>query len=703
MTAGKAMDADQMQPGQAAEVPGSRRGFRGILLTPRSRPVFLTGLAILLVFSGFRVGLFVGSWALVQSVGLADIGHSLLMGLRFDLKALGYMLLPMVLLVSIAPAGAFTRRWFRCLLTVYASTMILLALAGEIIGTYFFLYFGRRLNSMALQYLEHYNEILGHIFSQYPVWLLVVAGAVGLAGSCLLFHKLFWSASLPRRNRHARLAHGLVMVTLCVLAIRSINGSTYFTNNNLVNELSRNNLATFASAVYFSVTGQEGRFFPFPAGPDGCRKTAKMLYLPTDMPLPDATNPLWRVTDSGRPVRDLNVVLIIMESMAGRSVGALGHRPDYTPHLTALCEQGIYFENMYATGYQTHKGLAGILCGHPGVGGQRLMKRPEAVGHIRTLPTIFADRGYRTMFFYGGDPEFDNMRQFLANGGIQEQYCQDAMPGGPRGGFGYAYHDEVVFDKAHEVFDQAGDRRFFAVILTLSNHDPWEVPIGRTDTVATGADAGPMQNGYRYADWALHRFFQKARQARAAWLDNTLFVLVADHGQRIELDRTKLLDAPGFRIPCLFYAPGVADLTPRRRIQTVCSQVDVAPTLLSLLGGPFEHSFLGRDILSVEPGDGFAMLRDFDPIGFVRGDRLVIRPPRSWPRLYRLDRDAMHELDINDQTRPLVESLDQEMLAYYGTARYLLGQRALEAPVLDPAADGLQALRAVAGTLPAGP
>lgn len=700
-----------MQPGPAGEGSEARRGLLGRLLTPRSRPVVLTGIAVLLVFSGFRVGLFIGSWALVQSVGLADIAHSLLMGLRFDLKALGYMLLPMVLLVSLAGPGAFARRWFRWTLTVYASVMVLLALASEIIGTYFFLYFGRRLNSMALQYLEHYNEILGHIFSQYPVWLLVVAGAVALAGSCLLFYKLFWSGRLPRPRRFARLAHGLVMVLLCVLAIRglgrrplsTINESTYFTNNNLVNELSRNNLATFASAVYRKVTGREGKFFPFPPGPDGCRKTAEMLYQPHDMPLADQTNPLWRVTDSGRPVRDLNVVLIIMESMAGRSVGALGHRPDYTPHLTALCEQGIYFENMYATGYQTHKGLAGILCGHPGVGGQRLIKRPEAVGHMRTLPGIFADRGYRTMFFYGGDPEFDNMRQFLANGGIHEQYCQDSMSAGPRGGFGYAWHDEVVFDKAHEVFDQAGDRRFFAVILTLSNHDPWQVPVGRTDMIATGDEAGPMQNGYRYADWALHRFFQKARQAQAPWLDNTLFVLVADHGQRTELDRTKLLDAPGFRVPCLFYAPGVPDLTPRRRIQTVCSQTDVAPTLLSLLGGPFEHSFLGRDILSVEPGDGFAMLRDFNPIGFVRGDSLVIRPPRSWPRLYRLDRDAMHELQVNDQTRPRLESLDREMLAYYGTARYLLERMALEAPVLDPSADGLGALRAAAGPLSTGP
>ncbi|MFW5840842.1 MAG: LTA synthase family protein, partial [Planctomycetota bacterium] len=370
----------------------------------------------------------------------------------------------------------------------------------------------------------------------------------------------------------------------------------------------------------------------------------------------------------------------------GRSVGALGYQPDYTPNLTRMCEQGMYFENMFAIGYRTNKGLTGLLCSHPDVGGQNLMKRPEAIGRYRTLPVVMAEKGYRTMFFYGGDPEFDNMREFLEQGGMQEMYCQDTMHSGPRGGFGYSWQDEVVFDKTHEVLSQVpSDERFFAVVLTLSNHDPWDVPSGRTPVVSAGEDnpMGRMKNSYRYADWALNRFFEKARETNAPYLQNTLFVLVADHGQQAELNRTKMLDAPGFRIPCLFYAPGMPGLVQRQRISTVCSQIDLAPTLLSFLGGRYEHSFLGRNVLSIAPGDGFAMLRDFEPLGFVRGDKLVIRPPRSWPRLYRLDRTSMKELELSGDNSKLVDALDKDMLSYYGLARYLLGKKAFAAPAAE--------------------
>ena len=677
-------------------------GHGRAVLSQRVRPLVVTLLTLLAIFTGFRIALCILQRPVMGAVAWRDLAHSFLLGLKFDLRCLGYLLLPMGLALTLAPAPAFGRRWFRWVLTGYASLLALLTVAVEIVGTAFFLYFGRRLNDMAINYVSHVNETFGYILSQYPVWLLVPIMLAGLCGSFLLYRRLFWRGPAPRRRPFSRAVHCGAFAAVCLLAIRGgfgagslreAGGNVYFCDNNLVGELSRNNLSSFAAALWRSAFAPlaEDNLFDFPSPQEGGRRVAEMLYQPQDVSLGDPVNPLWRQTETHRPMEDLNVVVIIMESMAGRSVGALGHEPSHTPRLDALTREGTYFDNMYAVGHQTQFGLSAILCGHPGLLGKPLMKRPEAVGGCRTLPTLFGERGYRTMFFYGGDAEFDNMEGFLARDGISELYCEESMPPGPRGGFGNPYHDEVVFEKVHEVFNSVSpDERFFAVVLTLTNHDPWEAPEGRVALLPTTDEDTPenrhaqMVNTYRYADWCLGRFFDRAREEQAPWLNKTLFVLVADHGQRFEFDRTRVVDAPSFRVPCLFYAPGRPDLTPPIRVSTVCSQTDVSPTLINRMGGSWQHAFMGRDVLSVTDG-GFAMLRDNEPLASIVGDRLMVLPPRNSPRVYGIDQRGIHPAGaaMDDAEH---NTMRDDMLAYFGLARYLVGQRALERPRTNTAA-----------------
>jgi phosphoglycerol transferase MdoB-like AlkP superfamily enzyme len=462
----------------------------------------------------------------------------------------------------------------------------------------------------------------------------------------------------------------------------------------LVVELSRNNFTTVASAIWSSMIEpwEESKLFGFPSPRIAVERAREMLAQPGDTFYDNPYNPLWRRTDTGRARRDCNVVMIVMESMAGSPVGALGNAPTHTPFFDALCREGTFFERMYAVGPRTNRGLTGLLCSHPDFMGPSLLKRDEGIGNVRTLPGVFAERGYRTMFFYGADPEFDNMREFFSHAGIAELYTDESM-NGTRGAFSDGFHDEAVFDKALDVLEQVGpDERFFSVILTLSNHDPWVVPerpcgMLPVDEDSDAARRQRMVNAYRYADWALHRFFERIRQSQPEWLANTIFVLVADHGQQAEQDKRRSIDAPAFRVPCLIYAPFMPELAPPRRISTVCSQTDLAPTLMGLLGGTYEHSFLGRDITRVED-EGFAMLRKTEPLGFIRGQDMLVLPPRTGPRLYQLDAYEMREVTEPQARSAASEELMDDLLAYYGVARYLFSHRALQRP---PGLDAIQA------------
>ena len=176
-----------------------------------------------------------------------------------------------------------------------------------------------------------------------------------------------------------------------------------------------------------------------------------------------------------------------------------------------------------------------------------------------------------------------------------------------------------------------------------------------------------MLNAYRYADWALGEFFRYARRAR--YFENTIFVLVADHGR--ELDQARLVDVPAFRIPCLIYAPGI--VAPAR-LRTVAGQTDIAPTVLGLLGGQYEHCFLGRNILDVAADDGFALLHEDVHMAFVRDELALTIPPRSKTlkaTLFRLGPTEMLPVPPEQTDPNQVASLQRQMLSYYEMARHL--------------------------------
>jgi len=188
-----------------------------------------------------------------------------------------------------------------------------------------------------------------------------------------------------------------------------------------------------------------------------------------------------------------------MEGMAGQPVGALGHSPSHTPEFDALCREGMYFERMYAAGCRTSRGVVGVLCAHPDISGPSILKRDLAQGRFLTLPAVFAARGYRTLMIYGGDPDFDNMKQFLAKGGVSTFIAQKDIALDKKEIGNWGVPDEMIFAKADETFRTMGDKKFFAVVLTVSNHPPFEVPAGHMSLLPGQSERIKKLNAYRYA------------------------------------------------------------------------------------------------------------------------------------------------------------------------------------------------------------
>jgi phosphoglycerol transferase MdoB-like AlkP superfamily enzyme len=220
--------------------------------------------------------------------------------------------------------------------------------------------------------------------------------------------------------------------------------------------------------------------------------------------------------------------------------------------------------------------------------------------------------------------------------------------------------DEDLFTLALRELDarHAKGTPFFAHIMTTSNHRPFTYPEGRIDIPPkTGRDGG-----VKYTDWAIGRFVEQAR-ARP-WFANTVFVFVADHTHNAR-GRTELPPA-NYLIPAIFYAPGI--IAPAK-VDTVASQMDVAPTLLGLLNFSYHSRFFGHDILREGKGHPRALLANYQTVGYYESGRVVELRPNGRARV--VDAESGQPAPEDELSRELLT----EAVSYYQLASeaYRLG------------------------------
>jgi len=651
-----------------------------IFLSRRLRPLIILSLYCFLIFPLFRVAMFLVSREAVQNTTVWEIAVCFAYGFQFDAVVVGYTMLPMVLILGLAPGVSFFHKRFRRTVTIYATLVMALTLVLEIANVVFFVNLRRRLNWASFNYpRRHAWDTVVLIWQMYPFVVILLAPAV-LVGLYLVYRLLrhhFWRGRATLNAPPQRLVLTGVLVSLCVLACRPTlgrfplrPGSESHSANNVVNEASGNTFFSLYHAGKSMIEDgeDEKKFYNLPPVDEACKVVSELLFQEGDRAVPHPDRLLRRRIVTGKPMQGRNVVVIVMEGQSNEPVGALGYGGSHTPELDDICRRGMFFGQLYAVGARTSRGLTGVLVGHPDLGGISLLERGGAKGRFQTLFGVFASRGYSTLFITGSDPNFDNMKDFFTAAGAEAVIGKDQIAAEPPGALGVP--DEMVFHKAHECFVSRGKEKFFAAILTVSNHLPYNIPAGRTAMLPETSEDRRILNAYRYADWALGEFFREA--CGAEYFRNTIFVIVSDHahGEYLHMDRA--IDIPGYRIPCVFYAPGI--VTPRH-ITTIASQTDIAPTLLAMLGGTYEHSFLGRDILRVAPGDGFALLHEDRHIAFIRpGRALVTGPinrrhkPRVVPEMYDFTTFDMYPIAGGQGDPDQTAAMRRRMLSLYTVA-----------------------------------
>jgi phosphoglycerol transferase MdoB-like AlkP superfamily enzyme len=555
------------------------------------RPLAVFAAAVLVALTLARVALVLWQYDRVRAVDM--LAAVFVQGLRFDVVVVGFLTaIPTLLLWLFATSRPMARIGNR-LLRGYLATAFGAVLFLELATPSFINQYDARPNQLFIEYLVYPKEVASTMLAGYS-WQFLGAFVVIAVAVVLLRWALRPSLRIPERALHvvAVLVVTPVLLALCLLAMRStldhraVNPSMVARSRDpMVNDLALNSTYSVLYALAELRHEPEGgfRYGTMPAAEATARVQAAM-QVPTASFVSGTVPTLHRQQATQSPPRQKNLVIVLEESLGAEFVGALGGKP-LTPNLDALATQGWWFENLYATGTRSVRGLEALITGFTPTPAPSVVKLEKSQRDFFSIARVLKAEGYDTGFIYGGEGQFDNMRRFFMNNGFDSVVDEDGFVNPVFHG-SWGVSDEDLLARAHEEFSKPHTRPFFSLVFTTSNHSPYDYPAGRIEPY--DADPRTVNNAVKYADYSLGRFFERAR-ASSYW-DDTVFLVVADHNSRVF--GAEVIPIDHFHIPGLVLGGGVEPGV----YEPVASQIDLPPTLLSLIGVSSVHPMIGHDL-----------------------------------------------------------------------------------------------------------
>ncbi|MHC8288099.1 LTA synthase family protein [Pseudomonas sp. XS1P51] len=624
----------------------------------------LCALVMMVMFSLLRVALLVYNREMILDTPASTFLEAFANGLRFDLRLVVYLSIPLLLALFSARAMA-ARGFFRFWLTIASSIALFLGL----MEMDFYREFHQRLNGLVFQYVkEDPKTVMSMLWYGFPVVRYLLAWAVGTLILTLAFKGAdratrprgpFSGGSIGTRQIAPWYARGVVFVVcllVCVVAARGTLrqgpplrwGDVYTTDSNFANQLGLNGTLSLIAAAKSRMSEERDNIWKATLPQPLAQQTVRdMLLTPSDKLVDPETAAVRRnytpAADKTLPIK--NVVVILMESFAGHSVGALGRPGGVTPYFDKLSKEGLLFDRFFSNGTHTHQGMFATMACFPNLPGfEYLMQTPEGSHKLSGLPQLLSTRDYDDVYVYNGDFAWDNQSGFFSNQGMTNFIGRNDFVNPVFSDPTWGVSDQDMFNRGLEELkarDGKDKKPFYALLQTLSNHTPYALPTPLpVERVTDRGSLNEHLTAMRYSDWALGQFFEKAR--KEPYFNETLFVVVGDHGFGNEQQITEM-DLGRFNVPMLLIGPGVQEKFGQVD-HTVGTQIDIVPTIMGRIGGDVVHQCWGRDLLNLPEGDkGFGVIKPSgsdQTVALLTADRVLVLPKEMPPKLYQYELGA---------------------------------------------------------------
>jgi phosphoglycerol transferase MdoB-like AlkP superfamily enzyme len=540
---------------------------------------------------------------------LSEVAFSFLYALRLDLSMIAYLsVLPLLSYLVLLFIPSF--KLPKALGKFYISLFLLIFSIISVFNLNLYREWGSKINYRAVDLgLNSTREAIASASSS-PI-LLSLSILITLFTFSVYFAIKF--IDLRIHNQEAAIwkkaSTTFLMLLITFLAIRGgwqlspINQSmAYYSNETVLNHAAVN---TEWNLIHDIISNKYGKDNPYQYySREEAQKILSEIYKK-----PIETTPIF--LNSERP----NVVLIILESYTSELVGVLGGEKGITPNTDRLATEGILFENIYAAADRTDKGVLASISAFPAQAIRSVMKLNSKQEKLPGIAQEFKKNSYSTSFYYGGESEFFNMKSYVLSHGYQKLIDQHSFARKDMNSKWGAY-DDKVFSKQLADMDNS-KQPFFSTILTLTNHEPFELPVEKKYKGKNVNDQ--FRSTMFYTDSCLGAYLSEAK--KKAWYKNTLFVIIADHGHRLPANLTEF-DSKKFRIPLLFWGDVIKPAFKGLKISKIGSQTDLVSTLLKQVNMDASRYTWSKDLLNPYT-PGFAFFNWDNGFGFATNEQVI--------------------------------------------------------------------------------
>ncbi len=565
--------------------------------------------------------------ALASGCSLSDYLKVITHGLLLDCTMAGYLTaLPLLMtLVSIWLPGTFYKK----LLKGYFGIMAVLIAAIFSVDVALYGYWGFRLDATLFFYLQSPKDAmasvpLGQFFAQLGMFVVYASGIYWVLKKCIV--PLF-----PETQVRKRLSGSLVILLSGGILFIPIRGGVttstanvgmvYFSQNQFLNHSAINPCFSLIA----SLSKQQDFAAQFNFFPEEERK--EVMETLSSSPRTGYGNE----EDSMKPQTLLNtsrpnILIILMESFSANAVGAVGGDSVITPNLNRLSREGVLFTNMYANSFRTDRGIVSVLNGYLAQPTTSIMKYPAKSQTLPSIAKSLTNEGYIANMLYGGDINFTNMQSYFFGSGYSRITADRDFPITSRLSK-WGANDDITFRYLYEdIKSRDNQAPWLTTFLTLSSHEPFEVPYHRLD------EMGLYPNSVAFTDSCIGHFIEKLKEL-PVW-KNTLVIFVSDHGYPYPKDVTGY-EPRRYHIPMLWIGGAVKNPVV---IDKLANQTDLAATLLNQLEIDHDAFTFSRNILSPDYPE-YAFYTYSNGFGFIdstgisvydnEGKKTLIETPRE--------------------------------------------------------------------------
>lgn len=283
-----------------------------------------------------------------------------------------------------------------------------------------------------------------------------------------------------------------------------------------------------------------------------------------------------------------NIILITLEGWSAQMIEPLGGEKNITPNFNALCNEGVLFTEIYATGGTSETGHSSIISGYPTIPAISISQESAKCRQLPSLNQVFEENGYSSFYTFGGSLSYGNIGGYLADVGFDKLVDENDLDLKPKGQLGI--HDEAMFPYfLSEV--QKAKRPYFYGMFTQSSHAPYDMPA----EPYPGYDGDGYVTSMNYADKHLGKFVEGVRALPD--FENTLVIFIADHG-KTNIINSDTYKEDFFHIPLLFWGGALKEDWRGKTIDKIGSQADLAKTLLNQLQLNSDEFHWSKDLLN---------------------------------------------------------------------------------------------------------